>query len=96
MKMNLNLLKTFTKVAEFGSFTQAAKHLKQPKSRVSRSISRLEEELKTELIKRTTRSTSLTEAGKSLYQETQPLLEQLERKILLLALKLVVYSFMIV
>lgn len=79
--MNFNLLKTFIKVAEFGSFTKAASQLKQPKSRVSRSIMRLEEEIKTELIRRSTRSISLTEAGKSLYQETQGLIHQLEKKV---------------
>lgn len=78
--MNLNLLKSFIKVAEFGSFTKAARHLHQPKSRVSRSVARLEEELNLELIKRTTRAISLTEAGKSLYQGTQGPLFQLERK----------------
>lgn len=79
--MNFNLLKTFIKVAEFGSFTKAARQLKQPKSRVSRSISRLEEDLKVELIRRSTRSLSLTEAGKKLYMETQGLIHQLEKKI---------------
>ncbi|MBC76351.1 MAG: hypothetical protein CME64_10085 [Halobacteriovoraceae bacterium] len=79
--MNFNLLKTFIKVAEFGSFTKAAHQLKQPKSRVSRSISRLEEELKAELIKRNTRSISLTDKGKTLYQETQSLIHELERAV---------------
>ncbi len=79
--MNYNLLKVFIKVAEFGSFTKAAHQLKQPKSRVSRSILRLEEELNTELIKRSTRSISLTEAGKNLYQDTHLLMEQLDKKI---------------
>jgi LysR family transcriptional regulator for bpeEF and oprC len=79
--MNFNLLKTFIKVAEFESFTKAAHQLKQPKSRVSRSIGRLEEDLKVQLIKRSTRSISLTEAGKDLYQETQGLIHQLEQKV---------------
>lgn len=85
--MNYNLLKTFIKVAEFGSFTKAAHHLKEPKSRVSRSIIRLEEELGTELIRRSTRSIGLTEAGKNLYQETHGLINQLERKVELIASK---------
>lgn len=79
--MNFNLLKTFIKVAEFESFTKAAHQLKQPKSRVSRSIGRLEEDLKVQLIKRSTRSISLTEAGKELYQGTQGLIHQLEQKV---------------
>ena len=76
--MNLNLLKIFIKVAEFGSFTKAAKHLNQPKSRVSRSIARLEEELKVELIKRNTRSIHLTKAGENLYKKTYFQLSQIE------------------
>lgn len=74
-------MKTFIKVAEFESFTKAAHQLKQPKSRVSRSIARLEEDLRTQLIKRSTRSISLTEAGKNLYQETQGLIHQLEQRV---------------
>ncbi|MGH1467737.1 MAG: LysR family transcriptional regulator [Bdellovibrionales bacterium] len=84
--MNFNLLKSFIKVAEFGSFTKAAKQLKQPKSRVSRSIGRLEEDLGTELIRRNTRSISLTEAGTKLYQETQGLINQLEKKVELISI----------
>ncbi len=79
--MNFNLLKIFIKVAEFESFTKAAHQLKQPKSRVSRSIARLEEDLEVQLIKRSTRSISLTDAGKDLYQETQGLIHQLEQKV---------------
>ena len=83
--MNFNLLKTFIKVAEFESFTKAAHQLKQPKSRVSRSIMRLEEELKVELFKRTSRSTSLTKSGRALFQETKGLIYQLEKKVELFA-----------
>jgi LysR family transcriptional regulator for bpeEF and oprC len=57
--MDYNLLKTFSKVSELGSFTQAAKVLNQSKSRVSRAIARLENELGVELVRRTTRKTSL-------------------------------------
>lgn len=66
MVSDLNLLKVFLKVAELGSFTQAAHVLKQPKSRVSRSIARLETELNSQLIRRTTRSMHLTTAGRDL------------------------------
>ncbi len=79
--IDLNLLKTFTKVAELGSFTKAAEYLKQPKSRVSRAISRLELELNTQLIRRTTRQTGLTEAGHELFLKTNGLLSQLNIEI---------------
>jgi DNA-binding transcriptional LysR family regulator len=79
--MDLNLLKSFLAVAEHGSFTQAARRLKQPKSRVSRAIQRLESELGLQLLQRTTRQTRLTEAGLNLFQQNQPLLRQLEHNL---------------
>ena len=77
---DLNLIRTFCKLAEFGSFTQAARVLKQPKSRVSRAISRLEEDLGVELVRRTTRQTSLTGAGQKFYQRVQLLISQLDEE----------------
>lgn len=74
---DLNLLKTFCKVAHLGSFSKAALELKQPKSRVSRAISRLEDSLKTQLIMRTTRSFSLTDQGQKLFTRLKPLLDDL-------------------
>ncbi|MDA8792099.1 LysR family transcriptional regulator [Bacteriovoracaceae bacterium] len=79
--MNLNLLNTFLKVSELKSFTQAAKILQQPKSRVSRNISQLERDLKIDLIKRTTRSFSLTTDGERLYRETKPILLKLLNRV---------------
>lgn len=75
--MNLNLLKIFVKVAELGSFTSAAKKLNQPKSNVSRAISRIEADLNVQLFKRTTRKISLTLAGNQFYQSIHPLLSKL-------------------
>ncbi|WP_372655926.1 LysR family transcriptional regulator, partial [Halobacteriovorax sp.] len=79
--MDLNLLKTFAKVSELGSFTKAAEALKQPKSRVSRAISRLEKELEIGLIRRTTRQISLTSEGKEFYQKIQKLIDKLEEEV---------------
>ena len=79
--MNYNLLKTFVKVAEFGSFTQAATFLKQPKSRVSRAISSLESELGVELIRRTTRKTSLTSVGQDFYENITPHLHEIQSEL---------------
>ena len=72
--MDYNLLKVFSKVAEYESFTKAAEFLNQPKSRVSRAIVRLENELEVQLIRRTTRKISLTNKGLELYQNMTPLL----------------------
>lgn len=79
--MDLNLIKTFTKIAELGSFTKVAKELNQPKSRVSRAIARLEENLGVELVRRTTRQTSLTTLGQEFYQRVNLLINQLEEEI---------------
>ena len=80
--MDYNLLKTFSKVAELGSFTQASIILKQPKSRVSRAISRLEQELGVELIRRTTRKSSLTDIGRQLYKNVTPHLTAINNELI--------------
>lgn len=77
-QIDLNLLKVYAKVLELGSFTQAAKALKWPKSRVSKSIIRLEQMLNTQLIKRTTRSVSITREGELFYQKISPHLKAME------------------
>jgi DNA-binding transcriptional LysR family regulator len=82
MNLDYNLLKTFSKVSELGSFTMAAHVLKQPKSRVSRSISRLENELGVELIRRTTRRISLTSAGSELFNNIAIHLRGIENELI--------------
>jgi DNA-binding transcriptional LysR family regulator len=61
--LDLNLLATFARVVELGSFTAAAKLLGVPKSSVSRAVGRLEDSLGARLLQRTTRKLGLTEAG---------------------------------
>ncbi|MGA7781860.1 MAG: LysR family transcriptional regulator [Paraburkholderia sp.] len=56
-------MKIFIEVAESGSFTAAAEHLKRTTGYMSRSVSRLEAHLHTRLFNRTTRRVVLTEAG---------------------------------
>ena len=53
----------FVEVARAGSFTKAAQRLSLPTSTLSRRIQALEKSLKLQLMRRTTRSVELTEAG---------------------------------
>jgi len=63
---DLNDIVIFTRVAEAGSFTTAARQLDMPKSTVSRRVSGLEDRLGTRLLQRTTRKLSITDAGRLL------------------------------
>jgi DNA-binding transcriptional LysR family regulator len=72
--MDLNLLTTFEAVARTGGFSTAARELRMPKSSVSRGVARLEADLGTQLLFRTTRQVKLTEAGTALYDRLTPLL----------------------
>jgi DNA-binding transcriptional LysR family regulator len=65
--IDLNEVAVFTKVAEAGNFTRAAKLLGLPRATVSRKVSRLEDELGVRLLQRTTRKLSLTDAGREYY-----------------------------
>jgi DNA-binding transcriptional LysR family regulator len=58
----------FVRVADTGSFTRAAEKLGVTRSAVGKSIARLEANLATRLIHRTTRSVSLTEEGRLFYE----------------------------
>jgi LysR family transcriptional regulator for bpeEF and oprC len=65
--MNIELVQIFVNVVRSGGFTKAAEILRLPKSTVSKSISRLEDETKTKLLLRTTRTQKLTAAGRVFY-----------------------------
>ena len=62
-RFDLNLVSTFARVVEAGSFTAVAAALGTPKSSVSRAVLRLEEALGVRLLQRTTRKLTLTPAG---------------------------------
>jgi DNA-binding transcriptional LysR family regulator len=76
--MDLNLVTAFVRVVEAQSFTMAAKSLRLPKSSVSRRVTELENELGVQLLQRTTRKLSLTEAGRSYFEQAERALAGLE------------------
>jgi len=61
--MNIEELRTFVEVADAGGVTSAARRLGLAKAIVSRRLIRLEADLGVQLLARTTKGTSLTEAG---------------------------------
>lgn len=76
--MDLNHVVVFEAVARTRSFSAAAKELGIPKSSTSRAIARLESELSVQLLFRTTRKVSLSEAGTALYDRVTPLLRSMK------------------
>jgi DNA-binding transcriptional LysR family regulator len=76
--MDLNLLTVFEAVARTTSFSAAATELGIPKSSASRAIARLENELGVQLLFRTTRHVSLSQAGTALYDRITPLLRSVK------------------
>jgi len=68
----------FVCVAEYESFTRAAKTLGISTAQVSRQISALEERLNIKLLYRTTRKVSLTEEGRVFYQHCRSVLDGLD------------------
>jgi DNA-binding transcriptional LysR family regulator len=75
--MNWDDFDAFCQVVEHGGFTAAARALDRPKSSLSSSVARLEEQLGTRLLERTTRSLRLTEAGEALYRDISKPFSQL-------------------
>jgi len=66
--MLLNEMEIFYYVVELQSFSKAASRLKVSKSFISKKIDKLERDLKVNLISRSTRKLTITEAGNSFYQ----------------------------
>jgi DNA-binding transcriptional LysR family regulator len=75
---NLDNLSLFLTIVESGSLTSAARTLGLPKSKLSRRLATLENELGSQLLVRTTRSQQLTETGEQLFRTCKPHLEALK------------------
>lgn len=77
--MDLNEIRVFVKVAQAGSFSQAANSLGMPNSTVSAKVSALERRLGVTLLTRTTRKLKLTEAGDAYFRSSLRGLEEIGR-----------------
>ncbi|HSV81548.1 MAG TPA: nitrogen assimilation transcriptional regulator NAC [Ramlibacter sp.] len=77
--MNLRRLKYFVKIVDIGSLTQAADllHIAQPA--LSQQLATLEGEVRQQLLVRTKRGVTPTEAGKVLYRHAQLIMRQCEQ-----------------
>lgn len=78
---SISQLMAFAKIVETGSLSKAARELNLTPSAVSKSLSQLEERLGVLLVKRTTRSLSLTDQGYAFFEHARVLLEEIERAI---------------
>ncbi|WP_175165782.1 LysR family transcriptional regulator [Paraburkholderia fynbosensis] len=74
----LQAMRVFTRVVGLGSFNLAARQLGVSAASVTRSIGLLEAHLHTRLINRTTRTLSLTEAGRDYLEGCRAIIEQLD------------------
>ncbi|WP_242392235.1 LysR family transcriptional regulator [Anaeromyxobacter oryzisoli] len=70
-------LQAFLAVARLRSFSRAARELGVTRSAVSHSVQQLEEQLRVPLLTRTTRSVSVTDAGRRLVESVGPAFGQI-------------------
>jgi len=79
MKLKLlNDMMIYVKVVEQGSFTGAANALDISKSVVSKHVARLEKTLEAQLLKRSTRNLSMTDAGRALFERCMSISRDIE------------------
>lgn len=76
--MDLAQLRVFVRVVQAGSFTRAAEVLHTQKSRVSRVLTQLEAQLGVKLLERSTRSLSMTEIGREVFERAVGILGAVE------------------
>ena len=78
MNITLRQLRAFVAVADSGSFTDAAASLFVTQSALSGLIKEIEQSLGVQLVNRSTRKVSLSEAGREFYPQVARLLQDLD------------------
>jgi DNA-binding transcriptional LysR family regulator len=76
--IDVNHLAAFVAVVRAGSFTAAAEALGTQKAHMSRVVSRLERQLGVRLLQRSTRSLTVTEVGRELYERASGILTAID------------------
>ena len=74
----IDLMRTFVRVVERGSFSSVARELGLGQPAVSKQVAALEADLGAELIRRTSRRMALTDAGQDFYEAALRLLDDFE------------------
>ncbi len=75
---SIDAMRMFVRVAEMASFTQAAEIMDLPKASLSTAVQRLETELGTRLLQRTTRRVQMTHDGELFYQRCLDVLADID------------------
>ncbi|WP_448099258.1 LysR substrate-binding domain-containing protein [Luteibacter yeojuensis] len=78
MNITLDEIQNFIAVVDTGSITAAAQQLEQTVSAASRSLARLEQKLKTTLLRRTTRRLELTDEGEAFLERARDIVAAVE------------------
>ncbi len=73
---DLNDMVTFARVVEANGFSEAARRMGVSKSRVSKTVARLEQSLGVRLLNRSTRGLSLTEIGAAFHEHCMRIVEE--------------------
>ena len=81
MGITLKQLAAFKAIVEQGNFHKAAEHLRVTQPTLSATIKSLENELDISLLKRTTRTITLTLSGRELYSHLSPIFEKLQKAV---------------
>ncbi len=74
----LRAIQLFVRLADLGSFTRVAEQVNSSKSMISKEISRLEADLGTRLLHRSTRNVQLTHVGEGYLQRAREILSKLD------------------
>jgi LysR family nitrogen assimilation transcriptional regulator len=76
--MDIRQLRTFVRIVDLGSLSRTAGALRIAQSALSQHVAALEAELRAQLLQRSSRGVTPTEAGRLLYRHAQAILKQVD------------------